>query len=138
MNILKRLTSIESVGLFRYSSQYLFRLVRQLTNTYYQTSHETVMESSQHQKTSKFIFGRNIKKSYFQQQTEKQNACSQCVKHVHFNVICPDITELASALDSLKTNKALGSDNIQLELLKADRIGRALTIYPLIERFWYD
>lgn len=142
MNILKRLTSIESVDLLRYSNQYLFRLVRQLTNTYYQTSYETVMESLQHQKRRKFIFGRNIKKICFQQQSEKQNSFSQYVEHVHFNVTCPDITELASPLDSLKANRAIGSDNIQLELLMQIALGEHLqyilssNVFGLI-KFYY-
>lgn len=49
---------------------------------------------------------------YFQQHIGKQKACVH-VLDAHFNVICPDIPEIVSAIELLKTKLAPGPDNTQ-------------------------
>lgn len=55
-------------------------------------------------------FGRKLIMSYIQQYSERQKVF--VVEHAHFNVTYPDISEIASVIDSLKANKALGAENI--------------------------
>lgn len=62
-----------------------------------------------------------------------------CASHevrTDISTACPDDTEIANAIRSMKNNKAPGVDNINPELLKADPTLSASIIRPIIEDFW--
>lgn len=61
------------------------------------------------------------------------------MEHAHYiNVTCLDISELTFAIDSLKAIKIPRPDNIQPELLKADRVVSTQLMFSLSERFLSD
>lgn len=84
----------------------LLRLDQQLTAKPLMISDEVLTTSKEEQNCIWKEYCKELL-SASDREIEKLCSSSQHMEHTHFNVICPDTPEIASAIDLLGTNKAI-------------------------------